>query len=301
MALLTLLPLTVAAGVWALLKAGLLALYLGRSEKFVSRGANVFAILALSGWIHAEFRIGQFNILVFALMMFALVDEVAWRSAVARAASLVVAFQKVVPLIAGPYLLVRRQWRVLAWTAGLGLAALAVYQMIAPMGVLESLRELGERSREYKMQGGELAFFQNQSLQGWGARFGLAKIAVYVLAGVIGLATFVLIAIRPKRASYESVALLLIAMLLLSPDSRPVHLIALILPMQLLWRDAFTEKSRIAQALVGFTIVAILAVSKDLVGVATYEAVLRGSLLTYWMLALWLYFAQDLARAQPAS
>jgi hypothetical protein len=207
-------------------------------------------LVLLGGPIAVEMKLGQVNLFVFTLTLLALRAMEAgrpWRAAALFSVALV----KVTPWVFVPWFVFRRQWKLLGALTAAGaswLAALAVW--FGPDRVVEILRSWVATSRLHKLGMAEVAYFQNQSLQGVSAR--IATVVPALTEPVLGIPLYRVLWIAPALALFAvtlasaardrfrpalpraEFAFMCLAMYLCSPDSRWAHQMQLIAPVALL-------------------------------------------------------------------
>ncbi len=197
-----------------------------------------------------ELKLGQVNLFVFVLTLLAQRSVEAgrpWRAALLFSVALV----KVTPWVFVPWFVVRRQWRLLGALAAVGAGWLAVLALwFGPGRVVPILATWLETARLHKLGIAEVAYFENQSLQGVSAR--LATVFPALAAPVLGVPAYrllwmpvaallfgvVLLAawrdrFRPALPRAE-LAFLCCIQFLCSPDSRWAHQMQLLAAFGLL-------------------------------------------------------------------
>jgi hypothetical protein len=197
-----------------------------------------------------EMKLGQVNLFVFALTLLAQRSIEAGRTW--RAAGLFsIALLKVTPWVFVPWFVVRRQWRLLGALAAVGagwLGALALW--FGPGQVIPIFQAWMVTARTHKLGIAEVAYLENQSLQGVSARLATAFPAL--VEPVLGVPAyrllwmpfaallFALVLAFAWRDRFRPVlpraefAFLCCVMILCSPDSRWAHQMQLLAPFGLL-------------------------------------------------------------------
>lgn len=213
--------------------------------------------------------LGQVNILVFVLVLAALAAEKAGRSAASGLALATASMLKLTPAFLVAYLLLRRRYRTVAWTAAGFLALLAAGCAAVGTGphltfFTEVLPWLGRGVRNA----------QNQSLTGLFLRLagprgpgGVPSWAVYG-ARAVGLLLVALVGLalsrsrlRPASVAPCEVALCIVLVSLISPITWSHHLVWVILPVACVLRDApelLTRPLAAFAALTAFVLVGLL-------------------------------------------
>jgi hypothetical protein len=240
-ALFTHLPIWLIWSVWNLLKAAGLACFLNQILDFKSR-TNIKYIVALCfvltlGFYDADFKLGQFNLLVFICTFFAIYflnkNKILLSAFLYQFACL-----KLTPLIFLPYLIYKTKGRILLpLTFIIGvyyfLGAFLYSSFLAPY---QHLKEWATLSFGQKIQNKDTGFLQNQSLLGllerdFASLSYQAKHLIWLsVAILLTIFTFHLL-LKTKKLTPSVAGLIFLQMLILSPDTRGPHLVALLLPL----------------------------------------------------------------------
>jgi alpha-1,2-mannosyltransferase len=254
------LPLEAAAWIWFAVKAAGLVLLVRWARSWIrgdETGRPGFAwrayvaipfVLALNP-INCDFKLGQVNLVVFLMTLLAVVTLERGRHGLA-ALFFSVAMVKVTPWVFLPWFLLRRQWRFLASLVAVAcgwLGALALW--FGPARVPRLFVSWIQTSLTYKMGIEQVAYFENQSLQGVAARLAtvwpalqrpVLGVPIYQVAWAVPVAAlFAILVVVVTRDRFRQVlpveefAFVCVLMLLASPDSRWAHHVQLIAPLVL--------------------------------------------------------------------
>lgn len=318
-----LLPFTVGGALWFAVKAAMVA-FMQRAHAAVVRARAMEAsrravvlwlpLLVLANCWNNDFKLGQVNMLVHFFLWRTVVDaqqEKPWRAG----AWFTLAMVKVTPWVFVPYFVVTRQWRLLGAIAAW--SAVAATSLVLWFGPAEAAalpgRWLAVSQRE-KLGVVGAANIENQSIHGVVARAlaaveldgprdyaftstpgdeALFKPVAYAWCGLTLLLALLLVAWKGTRGRMrdQDAALMMVVMLLVSPDSRLFHMVHLFFPLQVLAlrmadgaRDAATRLARAAFITIVLT---FLLTSRDLIG-PEWHSILRyhgHQALTLWLLA----------------
>jgi hypothetical protein len=251
---LTLLPLPWAAAVWAAVRAASLFLLMAALWKRLgptsSRAAWLVPLLLAGPYVVEDLRYGNAQTITFALSGAALL--LVSSAPIVAAAALALAISiKVWPLFFVPYLVVRREWKVVGWT----LAITAVLLMLPSLyfGVGGNLDLLAQWTRqEFSTQTGQAEiWFPSESLRGVMMRYltvidysqvpdsnyplvhvaaldpGFVRLLWMSLAG-LGYAGLLYLTARNKARPLLSDALAFTMLILLEPFSQKYTLVVLL-------------------------------------------------------------------------
>jgi hypothetical protein len=277
-----------AVGVWALPRTPSLVL-------------TWLPLLVLLNCWNNDFKLGQVNVLIHFFLWRCLLD--AQRGHTTRAGLFfVLAMVKVTPWVFVPYFVVTRQWRLLRSIVGWSLvAALALVLWFGPSEATALPQRWLEVSQREKLGVVGSANIENQSIHGVVAR-ALAHVELegprdYVFTATPEdearfkpityawcLAVFLwalwMIARHGggRQIRLEDAALMMVVMLLVSPDTRLFHMVHLYVPLQVLAlglaqpiNDAASRLARAAFVTIGLTFV---LTSRDLIG-PVWHSILR--------------------------
>lgn len=260
-----LMPFSISAGLWFWFKLGLLtqitrlfSLWSSRCSKRERILHVALPLLVCTNFLNNDFRLGQVNLIVHALMIFSFVTLLARKHMLSSFLFVLSSF-KVTPLAVLPYFIIRKQWKFLFGVAGW--TAVFSVLLIVWFGweeVASFPLQWLEVSQSHKLGLLYSAGVKNQSLFGVIARFATDivggsdannflqlktepinptsyKLITYgmcfLLMGVI--CSWILLR-KPVALNLTEFSVFLVMMLLISPDTRTAHMVHLLLPAYLL-------------------------------------------------------------------
>jgi hypothetical protein len=311
-----LLPFPVSAGLWFSLKASLLARIITKFWFWSSRYAKkekvlhvVLPLVVCANYLNNDFRLGQSNLIIHALLVFSFVALLAGKHVVSALLFVLSSF-KVTPLAILPYFVIRRQWRFLLAVAGW--AAVFCVLFILWFGWKEaasSPRRWLELTQSHKLGLLQVAEIKNQSLFGAVARSATdvvvgsggeislrlkseamaPEIYKYITYGLclmlMGAVCLWTLLRKPAPLNLIEFSVFLVMMLLISPDTRSAHMVHLLLPGYILVLSVSWDRFLFRDHWWVFILcMAFLVTSRDLVGRTAYNYALYVSSQTLVML-----------------
>ncbi len=311
-----LIPLVVSAGLWFWMKVGLLVAMLLLFRSWTNRDTRterllitLLPLLICIDFLNGDFRLGQCNLIVTALLLLAFLSLRKGKNALGALLFVASSF-KITPLAMLPYFIVRKQWRFLL--AVLGWAAIFAVVFIAWFGWQESAAvpsRFTNLIESHKLGLLQVAEVRNQSLFGAIARSAThateasdGEITLKLKSNVAPARTYdyltytfcfalmLLVCLwtwrrRSRGLDLTEFSVFLIVTLLISPDTRSAHMVNLLVPSFVLVSSLEWKRFSLRHHWwLIFILVVLFLTSRDLAGRAIFNWSLYFSIQTVMLL-----------------